>query len=876
MANLICTADGNLTAAATWATPDATALVEPTLLGSTALTVGNLDSAAFIPGAITVDGVAVKLASRAAGTPTNTMTISLVDTTAVVVKGTVTVNVSDLAACSTADQAGGWYFFKFAAPVLLTAGNNHVVRATLSATTTAVSLYTNNTANNWLHILRTTTTAAPVAGDNMHVMGEFNGAVNPATTSTHTVTMDQTVATNYGSNFVPGSGDKSSGALQIGNRGTVTYATTAATNFLLQLAGNVNVFSGGSLIIGATGAEIPRGSTATLQLNCTTAGDFGLLVRSGGTLTTAGLSRTLAKNQYRCKLNADAAAAATVLNVDTDTGWLSGDDIGLAPTAQTSGQFERRTLSVNASATQLTVTAGLTNAHLGSGDYFAEVVLLTRNVTIQAVSSASRSSFLYAGPTSTVSCLWTSFRYFSNQNSGINQQFRIETTTGSYLTRFCVYQDFDAGITANGAAHGGWTIDQCVFYNQRSGAGNFARVLVIPLTTGTWTLTDFWIIGSGTAATPAGISFDDFGGTIGNLSVSGCFTDAIYVTEATNEGTNGPTFPANTTWAVHSNNGCGIRFNNHFRNITFPTTQVWRNVNRGIWLSSTFYFDNIEFNGGFWLGNGPGTGTEEPQFWIQGTNPVNDLRFRNLIIGSDSSFISHWGVLFDQGRISAQNIQWFDCTFSDSTGIRRPVTVADIGCIADTTPGTTCVTGIAMNCSFGSSGVPVSFFYAAGTSPTVNSKYSAIRCPMFGKSATAHRTYTPRGTFLIEQVTVDVAPSLQIQPLGGLAVPVDSNVFQPGWGFLVPVKSGQTVTVSVKVQTNAGYNGSTQPQLVQLANEQVGVTVDTVLATMPAGSGVWNTLTATTAVATADGVIEFVVRVYGNTGAAFVDTWTAL
>ena len=60
-----------------------------------------------------------------------------------------------------------------------------------------------------------------------------------------------------------------------------------------------------------------------------------------------------------------------------------------------------------------------------------------------------------------------------------------------------------------------------------------------------------------------------------------------------------------------------------------------------------------------------------------------------------------------------------------------------------------------------------------------------------------------------------------------------------------------------------------------LQNTQIGIAADTVIDTHTAGSGTWQTLTGTTAAATANGVMEFIVRVYGTAGDVFVDTWTA-
>jgi hypothetical protein len=867
VARLIATADGNFTAAATWATTDTTALVS-TSVSVTALTAANLDSAAFIPGAITVDGVAVKLASRAAGAPTNTITITLRDSTAGTDVASVTANVSDLAACTntSALREGGWYFFKFSAPVLLTAGNNHVIRAVLSATTTAVSLFTNGTANNWQHMLRTTTTQAPAAGDDLFVLGVLDGSTNPATPGARSVTMDSTAATDYGSATADTAIDTP--AIGVGNRGTLTYGTTAATNYVLRVSGHLIVWSGGTLRIGNTGAEIPRDSTAVLEFDCASDGQFGLTIKGGATFTAYGLSRTSGKDQWMCKLTADSAIADTTLDVDTDTGWLANDEIAIAPTAQTPTQHERKTLSINAGAALLTITAGLASAKLGTGDYHAEVFLLTRNVEIRSVSSTN-VTFVWWQTTATSTCQWVSFRYVSSNVVA----FEIDTTTGSLTLRYCVVQDTDYGIWITGSGHGNWTIDKCVLYNQRS--GTLAGVFVSQTTQANWTLTDFAVCGS--ASTSGGVRFGDVGGTIGNLWISGLNSlgTGISWEEAAIESANGPTFPANTTWMIHSNLTTGWTIAGDTRDITFPRTEIWRNAARAIQVSTGVHLYNVEFNGGYWIGNGPGSGEEPAGVWFVGDSGLSEVRFRAIDVASDSSFTSHWGILFDRGRITAANIQFIDCNFSQNSGTRRPVTVADIGCIVDVAPGSMNVQGIADNCTFNSSGTPVSFYYAPGPTPTRNSKYSCIRCPKFNGDATLHRTYTARGTLFIETTTVDVSPALRMDPLEGAAVPFDSNAYQPGWGFCVPVLSGQTVTVTVKVRKSAAYNGSTEPQLVQLANSQLGVASDAVIDTLSVAADTWETLTGTTAAAAADGVIEFVIRAYGTAGSVFVDTWGA-
>src|SRR5581483_6899289 len=76
MANtLIATANGNLTSSSTWKTVDATSLLDSEA-STTTLTTTPTDSSTFTPGAITIDGIAIKLSSRAAS-PSGTITVTL-------------------------------------------------------------------------------------------------------------------------------------------------------------------------------------------------------------------------------------------------------------------------------------------------------------------------------------------------------------------------------------------------------------------------------------------------------------------------------------------------------------------------------------------------------------------------------------------------------------------------------------------------------------------------------------------------------------------------------------------------------------------------------------------------------------------------------
>jgi hypothetical protein len=164
MANLVNVANGNFTTAATWGLVDHNLVSTNT--GSTALTTGNLDSATFVPSANAMVGVAIRVASRATGSPTNKITIIFRNSTTATDAASVTANVSDLPAGSTGNNSEcGWHYFKFSASHTPNGADSYLIRATLDSTSTAVALATNGTANNWQRLLVRSTTQAPAAGD---------------------------------------------------------------------------------------------------------------------------------------------------------------------------------------------------------------------------------------------------------------------------------------------------------------------------------------------------------------------------------------------------------------------------------------------------------------------------------------------------------------------------------------------------------------------------------------------------------------------------------------------------------------------------------------------------------------------------------------
>lgn len=240
MPTLMACANGNSTDAATWAVCDATAELDSETGTTAVAAAGTGTSSNFTPGAVTVDGVAVKLSHWTTLPTSGTVSVILRNTSAGTDVGTVTVSYADLTYVgTTASGVHGWAFFKFGSPVALLAATTYAVRVTNNANQ-AINLWRDATGSNWCRQLRTTTTAAPAAGDKLLVNREWTGSgTSAARTVTETRTLSATAAT------LPGTGANNTGVGTLawtnpanaqaddGSYATVTSAANnAVTNYL--------------------------------------------------------------------------------------------------------------------------------------------------------------------------------------------------------------------------------------------------------------------------------------------------------------------------------------------------------------------------------------------------------------------------------------------------------------------------------------------------------------------------------------------------------------------------------------------------------------------------------------------------------------------
>lgn len=428
MATKISCASGNWTEPSTWAVCDPTAESD-SMASAVAVSTSYQASSNFTTGAVTVDGVAVNFYGVGAiSAITGTLSVKLYNATDLTdVAGTeTTVNVADIFSNDgTTVTLPGWRFIKFAAPVTLIAGKAYNLQIKRSSSTSSLSVYV-TAGTNWSRQLRTTTTAAPAAGDKLFVLGELTG---PGTGNDITVTMDNNDSTDYGG------GSTTTPSLCVGKRGTLTWKTDANTQ--LKLSGLFWIGDGGTVLVGDDGNRVGSAYTASIIFDCAAAGDFGFKVY-GGTLKTRGATKVT-----QTLLTADVAAGATALTVRDVTNWSNGDDIAIGTTNRTRTECERRTVS-SASGNTVNITSSLTYAHSGVDYHAAPIANVTRNVKIGA-TSASYPAYIHVTESGTFDAEYTEFYYL-----GANAAYKYGITTYHRATTFravgCAFRDFQASI----------------------------------------------------------------------------------------------------------------------------------------------------------------------------------------------------------------------------------------------------------------------------------------------------------------------------------------------------------------------------------------------------------------------------------------------
>jgi hypothetical protein len=764
------------------------------LLTTTAVAAPN-----YTAGVETVDGVLVKfglIQGTAGQIAATTVTAQLFNVTTATVVASTTINVSDLDTAlinfPSPFAGGSWHYLKFSAPILLVVGQNYAVRLLVNSGGASVWAW-RAAANAWNRGIVTTTTGTPAATDTLIVTGEYTGA---GTSNSFTVTNNNTATTTFANFFV-------------GAKGTFAWGTTAATNYYLKLAGNLNIGVAGLMSMGTSGTPMPSTSSAILEFVCASSGQFGMIVY--GTLQTYGATKTVS-----AKLNANAAALATSLTTNISTNWKNGDILGLAGTTQTNTQAEKITCTADAVTTTLTVSA-LVNAHGGVAPVVADIVNLRRNVRIIGTSTTNVAYINFPSGINTTSYLYYTEIYFCG-NTTIGKSAIGIGTSGSIDVSYCSIYDNPNGY---GFLHNGATIGTINFANNVT-YNNSIGIWLSSAATGTWTV-------SNNISIRSSITLNDVGGTFTNNIVTNATSTGITISEQFGEIVSF----SGLTYYGGGSTGINVNCAGTISNLT-----VWRTASIGLTTPAILQsgqmlmFDTFTLFGNatvnllpaastglilFKTGTVFGGTTQVAQYGIWAAN-TNDHIIVQSTAFSGHSIADIYGV--SQGR--GNNFMFLNSTFTSAVEI---------------------ISQSSLDFSFEGYGVT-----------SVNHQ----------NVAGVNKAYTKNGTVQTDTVIFNTAsPSVRLTP-------TSTSFKLYAKPFKVAVSSGQTCTVSVEVRKSTladgtAYNGN-QPRLMVRINPIAGIASNTVLDTMVVAAGTWETLTGTTVAVAQDCILEFYVDCDGTFG----------
>jgi hypothetical protein len=153
---------------------------------------------------------------------------------------------------------------------------------------------------------------------------------------------------------------------------------------------------------------------------------------------------------------------------------------------------------------------------------------------------------------------------------------------------------------------------------------------------------------------------------------------------------------------------------------------------------------------------------------------------------------------------------------------------------------------------------------------------SFIKSQKHDQTTGTHKTWKKYGVIETDSAVNmyrTAAPSMRMTP-NNATFKLESGSFK------VNVNSGQTCTPSVYIRESlvgdgTDYNGS-RARLILKRNDAIGIIADAVIDTATNTSeGDFEQLTGTTAAATDDGVMEFIIDCDGTTGWINIDDFTA-
>lgn len=835
MARLLC--DSNINFTGSWKVIDSTSFTSGEASWSFLSNIYQ-SSTNFTPGAITVEGLLVKLGCFF--TYTGTLSVELYNATAAAsVAGTeVTTNVSSIPQQLIQNyNSGGWLYFKFSSPVTLLAATNYNLRIKAS-TAYSILMFRSGTANDWTRGLVTSTTASPAASDTLILAAPYTGSSAP---SYITCTMNNTSSDVYAS-------------VELGAYSKMILENSASTNYLLNIATGGNFITGLNSVaeFGTLVSPVQQSSSFTLGLQSSSAAANQLIIRNLSSFTACGYPKT-----RKAKLAANSSVGATSLTTNVSTGWKNGDNIVFGSTVRGGGaaSTEKKALTADASGTTLTITA-MTLAKLGTAPIQCDIGNVTSNCKIIGTSTTSTFIVQSVGiDNSTTVAVVTAFfdnvefRYIGGPITTFKSGIELRGSIGSTLSvTNCGFHDvhtssrlFITNSTGNNQSYG-LNIDGNVI-----NGGNFG---ITPYNSQSLTVTgdiqkinNNLLIGqSDTGIYLGGNGFLTGYYDINNNIVSGCFY-GIRCTLVDNNTNVGNIMSGNTCYGMtfYGFDTPGIMLRSTVKNQTCYLCN-----NQGIFIQNAY---DCVFDGGTVFANGPTTNV------VVGAG--DNIIIRNYTINSYAANTSNYNIFLQtNGR----------AIFFDNCNIGTTV-AANISSVY--------TEGATSNAVFRNSTLGNSTFVTFQANSVLSDSRIAIQ--RNGGVAGVHRVYKSTGTIFNDAVIYDSSPSSSRLTPSSASVKLKSTSFQ------IPVANGGIATISIKVRKSVVgdgtvYNGN-QPRLILKTNPSAGSAYneDIICATATnAANGAWETLTYTLPSSVTDNVgMEFYVDCDGTTGWINVDSLTS-
>ncbi len=792
--------------------------IPPTTSGATSR------SAGFTPGAITIDALLVKLASRQGST--GTLTVELYNSTlaGLVTGGAVTINISDIQNYSTNALPGGWLMLKLAAPITLLSANVYMVDI-ITSNNSQVRMYAGS-GNDWSRQLRTTTTQAKAVNDKLIICGDKTGA---GAGNSYTVTWLETATTIYGPSAA-------SNALTVNDGGTLTLQTTASTAYIMNLLGSFVAYAGSTVNFGTSGTPLPSTSSFILTFQNAANVDCGFIARALCTINVYGASKT----SIITRMTVDKVATNTVITLLDTTGWAISDVLVFAPTTRTNSEAESKIISTVDSSTQVTLTAGLTNAHSGTndanGDIRAEVGNLTRNIKIQG-NTSTLGAYVYIETTAIVTLRYCEFTKLGS-NTSSKRGFDINTTTGTFDCQYCSIHDCTVtnsiGFNILSASGSNITISNNVCFNI---ANNH---LINVATSGVQTISNNMFCRNTDASTHL-VILADVGGVFSNNFCSASMASGVNISS---ESAILNTFSNNY---LHANAANGLLLGSITGTISFTANQCHRNA-QGVAIVNIAATSILTLDAFNLFGNS--------NYGIvlslsQGGGPSIGVLFTNAILNAGVTLTQPVGV--QTGQTTVELLRFENCTFGATTS--HATADINVGSI--------------------NSGLLIWLYNCllASTIEVLNQANLTlggfIASSKHDQTVGNFKYWTRNGTISYDSSIFNTSSPSQRQTPNTSGAKIESSPIK------LVVLSGQTATLNVYVRKSvvgdgAAYNGN-QPRLILKKNVAAGISADTVLVTAVSANGVWEQLSGTTIAVTDDCELQFIVDCDGTAGWINID-----